>query len=106
MWFELSRVSRVEVGLSLCAPSLRSPAPRRSLPLVHQPDSFLFSSMGAQGSKQEGAGGQAPEQAADYYTLLEVSEDATQEEIRVGESGAPSMATSRKCDDDIRSGLN
>ncbi|KAG8933200.1 hypothetical protein FRC01_010546 [Tulasnella sp. 417] len=39
--------------------------------------------MGAQGSKAEQAEGTNQEAAADYYTLLEVSEDATQDEIRV-----------------------
>lgn len=40
--------------------------------------------MGAQGSKGGQAEGTAQETAVDYYTLLEVSEDATQDEIRVG----------------------
>lgn len=40
--------------------------------------------MGAQGSKDGQAEGTAQETAVDYYTLLEVSEDATQDEIRVG----------------------
>ncbi|KAG8940229.1 hypothetical protein FRC04_005474 [Tulasnella sp. 424] len=39
--------------------------------------------MGAQGSKDGQAEGTAQETAVDYYTLLEVSEDATQDEIRV-----------------------
>ncbi|KAG8934520.1 hypothetical protein FRC00_012084 [Tulasnella sp. 408] len=40
--------------------------------------------MGAQGSKAGQAEGTSQEIAVDYYTLLEVSEDATQDEIRVG----------------------
>ncbi|KAG9047348.1 hypothetical protein FS837_002509 [Tulasnella sp. UAMH 9824] len=39
--------------------------------------------MGAQGSKAGQAEGTNQETAVDYYTLLEVSEDATQDEIRV-----------------------
>lgn len=43
--------------------------------------------MGAQGSKAGQAEGTNQETAVDYYTLLEVSEDATQDEIRVGKLG-------------------
>lgn len=41
--------------------------------------------MGAQGSKSSAPNGQtAGEEAEDYYTLLQVSEEASQDEIRVG----------------------